>query len=58
MRVSVDWGFWQGGVLSPLLWSLVVDVFLTQLSEESLYTKGYTDDLALLITGTFPSTVS
>jgi hypothetical protein len=57
LRVSVDRGCLQGGVLSPLLWSLVVDRLLECFSGECLYTQGYTDDLALLTTGKFPSTV-
>jgi hypothetical protein len=53
---SVDWRCLQGGVLSPL-WSLVVDFFLAWLNGKGLYTQGYTDALALLITEKFPSTV-
>jgi hypothetical protein len=58
IRVYVDQGCPQGGVLSPLLWSLVVDTVIAWLNREGLYTQGYADDLALLITGKFPSTVS
>jgi hypothetical protein len=58
MRVSVSWGCPQGGVLSPLLWSLVANRLLVQLNKEGLYTQRYADDLAMLITGKFPGIVS
>jgi hypothetical protein len=58
LRVSFDQGCTQGGDLSQLLWSLVVDILLAQLNREDLYTQGYADDFTLLITGKFPSTVS
>jgi hypothetical protein len=41
-----------------MLWSLVTGGLLVQLNKEGLYTQGYTDDLALLITRKFPNTVS
>ncbi|XP_063634981.1 uncharacterized protein LOC134805639 [Cydia splendana] len=47
----------QGGVLSPLLWNLVVNNLITKLNEEHFYTIGYADDLAILISGKFASTV-
>jgi hypothetical protein len=46
----------QGGVLSPLLRSLVVDDLLWGLN--SNYTVGYADNIAILINGKFPQTVS
>jgi hypothetical protein len=42
----------------PTLQSLVAGGLFVQLDKEGLYTQGYTDDLALLITGKFPNTVS
>lgn len=42
----------QGGVLSPLLWNLVVDELLTRLNDKGFYAQGYADDVVLLITGT------
>jgi hypothetical protein len=48
----------QGGVLSPLLWSLVVDDLLWELNYRGYYTVGYPDDIAILINGIFPQTVS
>jgi hypothetical protein len=38
----------QGGVLSPLLWSLVVDD-LSGPSSNGYYTEGYADDIGILI---------
>jgi hypothetical protein len=58
MGVSVAWGCPQGGVLSPLLWGLVVDDFLWELNDSGYYTVGYADDIAILINGKFPHTVS
>jgi hypothetical protein len=48
----------QGGVLSPLLWSLVVDDFISGLNSSGYYTVGYADDIAILIKRKFPHTVS
>jgi hypothetical protein len=47
----------QGGVLSPLC-SLVVDDFIWGLNSNGYYTVGYADDIAILINGKFPHTVS
>jgi hypothetical protein len=44
----------QGGVLSPLLWSLVVDDLLWGLNNNGYYTVGYADDIAILVNGIFP----
>jgi hypothetical protein len=51
-------GFPQGGALSPLLWSLVVDELLLELNGNDQYTVGYAHDTAILINGKFPQTVS
>jgi hypothetical protein len=48
----------QGGVLSPLLWSLVVDELLSGLNKNGCFTAGYAHDIAILIIGEFPQTVS
>jgi hypothetical protein len=48
----------QGGVLSPLLWSLVVDKLIEGLNENGYNTLGYADDIAILVSGKFPYTVS
>jgi hypothetical protein len=42
------------GVLSPSLWSLLVDKYLRGLSEGSYYTKEYTNDIATIMNGKFP----
>jgi hypothetical protein len=51
-------GCLQGGVLSPLLWSLVMDDLLCQLNDNGHYTVGYADDIAILIDGKFLQAVS
>jgi hypothetical protein len=50
----------QGGVLSPLPWSLVMDDLLWGLNSNGCYTRtvGYADDIAILINGKYPHTVS
>ena len=55
--VAVSRGCPQGGVLSPLLWCLVVDELLTRLSEGGVYAQGYADDICLLAVGKFPNAV-
>jgi hypothetical protein len=58
LRVSVARGCLQGGVLSPLLWTLVVDDLLWKLNSNGYCTVGYADDIAILINGKFPYTLS
>ena len=41
----------QGGVLSPLLWSLVVDFLLNKLTRLGYDVIGYADDVVLIIRG-------
>ena len=48
----------QGGVLSPLLWSLVVDGLLTMLSNRGLDVQGYADDLTVIISGKYDNIIS
>jgi hypothetical protein len=55
---SVARGCPQGGILSPLLWSLVVDKLVEGLKENGYNTLGYADDIAILDSGKFPYTVS
>jgi hypothetical protein len=57
-RASTTKGCLQEGVLSPLLWSLVVDEFIWELNDGGYYTVGYEDDIAILINGKFLQTVS
>jgi hypothetical protein len=40
------------------MWSLVVDDLLWELNLRSYYTVGYADDIAILINGKFPRTLS
>jgi ribonuclease HI len=43
----------QGGVLSPLFWSLVADDLLKRLRAAGLTVVGYADDFAILVRGKF-----
>jgi hypothetical protein len=45
-------------MLSPLLWSLVVDELLWELNGSGYYTVGYADDIAILTNWKFLQTVS
>jgi len=49
----------QGGVLSPLLWDLVMEEILSVNTEKysSIYTQGFADDLANIASGPDLSTV-
>jgi hypothetical protein len=44
--LTVSRGCPQGGVLSPLLWCLVVDDLLTRLSGGGIFIQGYADDMS------------
>jgi hypothetical protein len=55
--VGVSRGCPQTGVLSLLLWCLVVDELIARLSRGGVYTQGYVDDFCLLAVGKFPNTV-
>jgi hypothetical protein len=55
---SVARGYLQGGILSPLLSSLVVDEIIGGLNGNGCYTLGYADDIDILVSGKFPYTVS
>lgn len=48
----------QGGVLSPLLWSLVVDDLLKALSDSGYDVQGYADDLVIVVRGKHDETIS
>jgi retron-type reverse transcriptase len=43
----------QGGVLSPLLWNLVVDRLLTATNDLGFSTFGYADDIVIIVQGKF-----
>jgi hypothetical protein len=47
----------QGGVLSPLLWNLVVDRLLDVTNVLGFSTFGYADDIVIIVQGKFPHTV-
>lgn len=47
----------QGGCLSPLLWSLVVDQLLIKLTQEGFELCGYADDLVVVVRGKHSPTV-
>lgn len=54
---SVVRGCPQGGVLSPILWNLVMDSLLVRLNDSGLYSLGYADDLLILLVGKFESSL-
>ena len=51
-------GLPQGGGLSPILWSLVADSFLSWLSKQGVFGQGYADDGCVLVCGKVLSTMS
>lgn len=57
VRARVQRGCPQGGVLSPLLWILVVDELLEMLTEKGITVIAYADDIFMAILGTVPSVV-
>lgn len=48
----------QGGVLSPLLWSLVIDKLLTNLENQGYEVIGFADDLVIIVRGKVDSILS
>ena len=48
----------QGGVLSPLLWSPVVDALPNKLSQLGYEVIGYADDIVLIVRGKDDATLS
>jgi hypothetical protein len=46
VRIVVSRGCLQGGVLSPLLWCLVVDGLIVKFSGSGIYIQGYADDMS------------
>ncbi|KAM8701536.1 hypothetical protein ACLKA7_012115 [Drosophila subpalustris] len=47
----------QGGVLSPLLWNLVVNKLLRDIEGGSCQIVAYADDVAVIFTGKYPQTL-
>ena len=58
VALAISRGCPQGGVLSPLLWCLMVDDLLARLSGCGVFIQVYADDMLLLAVGKFPNTVS
>lgn len=56
-KIFVNRGTPQGGVLSPLLWVLVVNKILKTLDIHHIKVIAYADDVAIVITGLFPKTI-
>ena len=54
---KVNRGTPQGGVLSPLLWILVVNDLLIELEEQGCRVIAYADDVVLMVKGKFLNTV-
>ena len=48
----------QGGVISPLLWLLVVNTILLDLKNTGVKTVAYADDVVILARGKYPVTLS
>jgi hypothetical protein len=57
VRVFVNWGCPQGGILSRLLWNMVVDSLLRRLHNAHYQAQGYADDVVLLQKGKFVRTL-
>ena len=55
--VTAKRGCPQGGVLSPLLWTLVMDDLLSGLTRQHIPGQAYADDGVLLVVGRFLDTV-
>ncbi len=47
----------QGGVLSPLIWNLIVDRFLSNHTKGPVRVLGYADDILLYVIGVCPTTM-
>lgn len=58
LRKYVSRGTPQGGVLSPLLWLLVINTILLELKAIGIRTVAYADDVVIPIPGMFVSTLS
>ncbi len=48
----------QGGVLSPLIWNLIMDELLVSFKRGPVKAIGYADDVLLYVTGRFPLTLA
>jgi hypothetical protein len=57
LTAKVAGGYLQGGVLSPLLWNLVVDRLLTVTNDLGFSTFGCADDIVIIVQDKFVHTV-
>lgn len=57
VKADVNRGCPQGGVLSPLLWIIVLDELLEILGNLGISAVAYADDVLLLIEGSVTSTI-
>ena len=57
LTAQVVGGCPQGGVLSPLLWNLVVNRLLVETNDLGFSTFGYADDIVIIVQGKFAHTV-
>lgn len=57
IKLGVTRGCPQGGILSPILWCMVIDSLLVRLNDLGLFTQGYSDDVTALICGDFVFTI-
>ncbi|CAK1600286.1 unnamed protein product [Parnassius mnemosyne] len=55
--IQIKKGCPQGGVLSPLLWNMVINELISKLNDNHFYTVGYADDLTILVSGKTASIV-
>jgi hypothetical protein len=56
--VKIARGCLQGGVLSLLLWSLVIDILLTNINNQGYEVIGFVDDLVIMVRGKDQSLIS
>ena len=47
----------QGGVLSPLIWNIIINTLLTTFKCKAVKVVGYADDIILLVSGKDPQTL-
>ena len=57
LTARVAGGCPQGGVLSPLLWNLVVDRLLAVTNDLGFSTFGYVEDIVITVQGKYVHTV-
>ena len=48
----------QGGILSPLVWNLVMDTLLSSFKREPVKVVGYADDIIIMASGIDPKTLA